>query len=47
MKKMKTKTTIYDISRELKLAPSTISKVINGKGKVSDFTRKRVFRLYR
>ncbi|HHT39781.1 MAG: LacI family DNA-binding transcriptional regulator [Acholeplasmataceae bacterium] len=42
MKKMKTKTTIYDISRELKLAPSTISKVINGKGKVSDFTRKRV-----
>lgn len=39
---MKSKTTIYDISKSLNLAPSTISKVINGKGKVSTKTRKMV-----
>lgn len=36
------KLTIYDISKALNLAPSTISKVINNKGKVSPQTRKRV-----
>lgn len=36
------KKTIYDISRDLNLAPSTISKVINNKGNVSAATRKRV-----
>ncbi len=41
---MKAKITIYDLSEELKLAPSTISKVINGKGKVSETTRKRVLK---
>ena len=37
-----TKKTIYDIAKDLNLAPSTISKVINHKGNVSDATRKRV-----
>lgn len=35
-------TTIYDIAKDLKLAPSTISKVINNKGNVSTRTRERV-----
>ena len=37
-----TKKTIYDIAKDLNLAPSTISKVINHKGNVSEVTRKRV-----
>lgn len=36
------KPTIYDIARELNLAPSTISKVINNKGSVSKKTQERV-----
>ncbi len=36
------KLTIYDIAEALELAPSTISKVINNKGKVSKETRARV-----
>lgn len=36
------KLTIYDIAKALDLAPSTISKVINNKGKVSQKTRTRV-----
>ena len=35
------KLTIYDIIERLGLAPSTISKVINNKGKVSKETRAR------
>jgi len=36
------KRTIYDIAKELKLAPGTISKVLNKTGNVSESTRERV-----
>ncbi len=36
------KRTIYNIAKELNLAPGTISKVINQTGNVSELTRKRV-----
>lgn len=39
---MNKKRTIYNIAKELELAPGTISKVINNTGNVSDSTRKRV-----
>ncbi len=39
---MTKKRTIYNIAKELNLAPGTISKVINQTGNVSDLTRKRV-----
>ncbi|PKK93030.1 MAG: LacI family transcriptional regulator, partial [Tenericutes bacterium HGW-Tenericutes-6] len=39
---MTKKRTIYTIAEELKLAPGTISKVLNGTGNVSDHTRERV-----
>lgn len=39
---MSKKRTIYNIAKELNLAPGTISKVINNTGNVSDLTRKRV-----
>ncbi|BCR35787.1 LacI family DNA-binding transcriptional regulator [Mariniplasma anaerobium] len=39
---MNKKRTIYNIAKELDLAPGTISKVINNTGNVSDSTRKRV-----
>ena len=38
------KKTIYDIAKELGLAPSTISKVLNNTGSVSDETRERVIK---
>jgi DNA-binding LacI/PurR family transcriptional regulator len=38
------KKTIKDVARELNLAPSTISKVVNNKGRVSEETRKRVLK---
>lgn len=34
--------TIRDVARKAKVAPSTVSMVINGRGKVSDQTRRRV-----
>ena len=36
------KKTIYDIAKELNLAPSTISKAINNTGNISKKTRARV-----
>jgi len=39
---MEKKRTIYTIAQEMKLAPGTISKVLNHTGNVSDTTRKRV-----
>lgn len=36
------KKTIYDLAKELKLAPSTVSKALSGKKGVNDATRKRV-----
>lgn len=39
---MTKKRTIYDIAKELSLAPGTISKVLNKTGNVSDSTRERV-----
>ena len=38
------KKTIYDIAKELNLAPSTISKVLNNTGSVSEATRERVLK---
>lgn len=39
---MQEKRTIYTLARELKLAPGTISKVLNKTGNVSEATRERV-----
>lgn len=36
------KKTIVSVAKELKLAPSTVSKVLNNKGHISEETRKRV-----
>lgn len=38
------KKTIKDVAKELNLAPSTISKVVNNKGRVSQETRERVLK---
>jgi len=38
----KSKVTIYDIARELKVAPSTISRAIAGSGLISDEVREKV-----
>ncbi len=42
VKKMTKKITIYDLARELCLAPGTISKILNETGNVSEQTRERV-----
>lgn len=34
--------TIYDISKELNVAPSTVSKALNGRSGISDNTRKKI-----
>ncbi len=39
------KPTIYDIAREANVSIATVSKVINGIGRVSDATRKRVLQI--
>jgi LacI family transcriptional regulator len=36
------KKTIYDVAKDLHLAPSTISKALNNNGSISDITRKKI-----
>jgi LacI family transcriptional regulator len=36
------KKTIVEVAKELNLSPSTISKIVNGKGRISEETRQRV-----
>jgi DNA-binding LacI/PurR family transcriptional regulator len=38
------KKTIIDVAKELNLAPSTISKIVNNKGRISEATRERVLK---
>ena len=38
------KKTIIDVANELHLSPSTISKIVNGKGRISQETRERVLK---
>ncbi len=42
---LKRKTTILDIARELKTAPSTVSRALNGNRRISEETRKEVARV--
>ena len=39
---MKEKKTIYDVARDAGVSIATVSRVINGKGYVSEDTRRRV-----
>ncbi|WP_306302974.1 LacI family DNA-binding transcriptional regulator [Calditerricola satsumensis] len=36
------KPTIYDVAREAGVSIATVSKILNGKGKISPSTRRRV-----
>ncbi|WP_343089443.1 LacI family DNA-binding transcriptional regulator [Methanocalculus natronophilus] len=36
--------TIYDIAKELNVAPSTVSKALNGKSGISDKTREKILK---
>lgn len=42
---MATKTTIYDVAREAGVSATTVSKIINNTGRISDKTKKKVLKI--